>query len=287
MVFTSLVNLFLILLFSLSGVPAFQYSDAVSLNLKPGVSAEMVTAGKAAVLVNGSHYFLFSKNADEIQPIASITKLMTALVFLENNPGWDKEYKIKAEDHVSGGRLNLFLGEEVTVKDLFYTSLVASDNGATVALAHATGLSEEEFVSKMNLKAKHLGLVKTSFSDPSGLSDADVSTAREVAWLASAALERPEIREATSRAEYRFQTLNGADKFIESTDYLLFSEESGPLKILGGKTGYTDKAGYSFVGLWQNQDGKEFISVVLNSQGRNDRFLDSRQLANWVVAAYN
>jgi D-alanyl-D-alanine endopeptidase (penicillin-binding protein 7) len=287
MAFTAIINLLLIFLFPLAGLSAVKYSDGAALTLKSGLPAVTVTATRAAVLVGDSHFFLLAKNADAVQPIASLTKLMAALVFLENNPGWENEYEITAADRVEGGRLNLFLGERVKIRDLFYTSLVASDNGATLALARATGLSEAAFVNKMNLKAKNLGLVKTRFSDPSGLSDSNVSTAREVAWLAAAALGRKEIREATARPEYRFQTLNGTAKVIESTDYLLFSAASGALQVLGGKTGYTDKAGYCFVGLWRNADGRELIAVALNSAGRNERFLDSRQLANWALTGYN
>jgi D-alanyl-D-alanine carboxypeptidase len=287
MTFTAIINLVLIFLFSWSGAPAVSYADGITLTLKPAISDMAVTAEKLAVLAGDGHVFLAAKRADEVQPIASITKLMTALVFLDNNPGWAEEYKITEEDHVTGGRLNLFLGERVAIKDLFYTSLVASDNGATLALAHATGLSEEDFVSQMNRKAKQLGLVKTSFSDPSGLSDQNVSTAREVAWLARTALDRQEIREATSRRDYKFQTAAGAEKFVESTDYLLFSDSMGSLQVLGGKTGYTDRAGYCFVGLWRDKSGRELVAVVLNSSGRNERFLDSRQLANWAFAAYN
>jgi D-alanyl-D-alanine carboxypeptidase len=246
-----------------------------------------ISADKGAVLAPNDHYFLFTKNADEPQPIASITKLMTALVFLDNNPGWDKEYKITAADKVEGGRLNLFLGDRVTLKDLFYTSLVASDNGATQALVHATRLSEADFVKKMNERAQALNLLKTHFADPVGLSENNVATAREVGLLAQAALSRPEIKAATTESTYRFTTLDGRAKIIESTDYLLFDSAANSFQILGGKTGYTDKAGYCFVGWFKDTGGQEFISVVLNSSDKNERFRESRKLVTWVLNSYN
>lgn len=246
-----------------------------------------IQADKGAVLAPADHYFLFTKKADEPQPIASITKLMTALVFLDNNPGWEKEYKITAADKIEGGRLNLFLGDRVTLKDLFYTSLVASDNGATQALVHATGLSEEEFVRKMNERAKNLNLSKTNFADPIGLSENNISTAREVTLLAQAALSRPEIKAATTASTYHFLTRDGRDKFVESTDYLLFDSGASSFQILGGKTGYTDKAGYCFVGWFKDAGGQEFISAVLNSNDKNERFRESRKLVAWVLNNYN
>lgn len=167
MFWTAIFNIITTLFFSLHGVPAMT-SGAQSLMLNPSAPPAEMAAEKGAVLEANDHFFLFAEKADEPQPIASITKLMTALVFLDNNPGWENPYTITEADKIEGGRLNLFLGDEVTVKDLFYTSLVASDNGATMALVHASGLSDEEFLKKMNDKAAALGLKNTSFRIRSG-----------------------------------------------------------------------------------------------------------------------
>ncbi len=286
MFWTAIVNIITTLFFGFLGVPAVT-SEAASLMLNPAARPAEMAAAKGAVLMANDHFFLFEENADEPQPIASITKLMTALVFLDNNPGWNKAYMITEADKIEGGRLNLFLGDEVTVKDLFYISLVASDNGATLALVHASGLSETEFVAGMNRRAEELGLAKTSFKDPVGLSEYNLSTAREVALLAQAAFKRPEISDATTRSDYQFTTVGGREKKIESTDYLLFDSGEKILTVLGGKTGYTEQAGYCFVGRLKDEAGREVISVVLNSQDKNGRFRDSRNLANWVFANYN
>lgn len=243
-------------------------------------------AEKAVVLAGDDRISFFDKRADEVQPIASITKLMTALVFLENNPGWETTYMIGRDDLIEGGKLNLFRGEEIKLKDIFKTSLIASDNGATIALVHASGLSEEEFVKKMNEKTLALGLTNTNFRDSIGLSDDNVSTAREVALLAKEALVRPEIIEATESKDYQFTTLDGREKMIESTDYLLFDSEDNQFQVLGGKTGYTDKAGYCYVGRFEDLSGREIISVVLNSAGKNDRFRESKSLVKWVFDNY-
>lgn len=287
MFWTAIINLILALFFFRSDLPAVINSDAVLIAPRSGAPAMELSAERGAILAANDRFFLFTKRADEVQPIASITKLMTALIFLQNNPGWEKVYEITAEDKVEGGRLNLFLGDKVEVKDLFYTSLVASDNGATLALVHATGLSEREFVKKMNEEAKKLGLFQTQFTDPVGLSDDNVSTAREVAFLAKAAFSHEEIRTATANREYRFTTLDGREKKMESTDYLLFDPARNSFQILGGKTGYTDKAGYCFVSRLKDASGREVISVILNSRGKNERFKESKNLVDWVFNNYN
>jgi len=252
----------------------------------PQVTEITIAAEKAFVLSLDNRASFYSKNADLVQPIASITKLMTALVFIENNPGWDEIYTITKEDSVEGGRLNLFLGEKVKVKDVFATSLIASDNGATLALVHISGLTKEEFLKKMNEKARSLFLTKTNFFDPIGLSDANVSTAEEVAILAREALLQEEIVEVVGLKDYEFKTIDGRDKKIESTNYLLFDTEENNFSVLGAKTGYTEKAGYCFVGRFADKKGREIISVVLNSDGKNERFRESKNLINWVFTNY-
>jgi D-alanyl-D-alanine carboxypeptidase len=274
----------LILMRTNSGVLVNDNIKVIKFN--PNAPEINVLADKSAVLSGDDRVFLFDKKSDEVQPIASISKLMTALVFLDNNPGWDTTYTITDADKIAGGKLNLFSGEEIKLRDIFKTSLIASDNGATMALVHASGLSEKEFIQKMNDKAAHLRLTKTKFIDATGLSDENVSTAREVALLAKEALSHPEITETTESKNYHFTTVDGRKKDIESTDYLLFDSEKNSFQVVGGKTGYTDKAGYCFVGRFKDAGGREIISVVLNSAGKNDRFKESKNLVNWVFGNY-
>lgn len=247
---------------------------------------EFISAEKAAVLSSDGRELIFNKEADEPQAIASITKLMTALVFLDRDLPWDQVYQVVPEDAVSGGRLNLFTGDSLSLDDLFKTALIASDNGATKALVRSTGLSEEEFVNLMNEKARDLRLLKTSFLEPTGLSEYNVSTAREVALLAYHALRHDKISEALRTPEYEFLTKEGKNKIISSTDHLLFDTRPGNLKPLGGKTGYTDLAGYCFVGRFQGDQGEDLIVSILNSGDKNQRFRDSKNLADFIAENY-
>ncbi|MFZ2310619.1 MAG: serine hydrolase [Patescibacteria group bacterium] len=253
---------------------------------KEGAQDVNLTASSGAVLLVKDNTFLYEKNSVAKQPIASITKLMTVLVFLDHNPGWDTEYVVTPDDNVLGGKNNLFTGETVAVKDIWHTALIASDNGATMALVHATKLSEKEFVAAMNEKANKLGLFDTNFSEPTGLSERNVSTARDIARLAKEALSHEEIRKTTTIKDYGFETKEGRAKKIDSTDYLLYGDSGDKINILGGKTGYTEGAGYCFVGKFADETKEEIISVVLNSNGKNDRFKETRTLVNWIFDNY-
>lgn len=253
---------------------------------KEGVVEFEVVAKSAVAIDEETGQFLFVQNPDEPTPMASLTKLMTALVFLDYNPGWDVPCEIKRDDRREGGRIYLFLGEKVTIKDLFHLSLVASDNTATIALAKSTGFSEEEFVKKMNEKASVLGLTKTKFSDPVGLDNNNVSTARETAKLAKTALSIEDIRQATISKDYQFETLGGKKKIVSSTDYLLKNFPSNGLKIVGGKTGFTDLAGYCFAGKFSDNFGREIVTVILGGQTSEERFQKTRDLAEWAYDSY-
>lgn len=280
MLFNFLLNI--IMFFGLiSGSQSFYYSAPI-IELENLPENFSLSADKAAVFSEAERTFLYTKNIDEAQPIASITKLMTAIVFLEAEPDLNKIYKITENDQVDGGRVNLFLGDELSLKDLFYTSLIASDNGATLALVHALGLEEADFVLRMNSKARELNLLQTNFNDPIGLSKENVSTAREVILLFNEARKNPEIKKAMLLPRYRYETIQGREKIIESTDEYLLTDDNFDLTSLGGKTGYIDEAGYCFVGEFKDEFGQNFVVSVLNSANKNSRFLESQNLLQWL-----
>lgn len=244
-------------------------------------------ASSGVAIDNKNQDILFNKDADKLWSIASITKLVSALVFLDHNPGWDKVYEVKKQDRREGGKIYLFSGEKVKVKDLFYSSLVASGNTETIALANSTGMNEAQFVAAMNEKVKSLGLEKTVFSDPVGLSDQNVSTAKEIAKIAQVALANKDIFQTTLTKKYEFKTLEGKKKKVISTDELLGMDMPGGIKLMGGKTGHTDKAGYCFVGKFVNKNGNEVTSVVLGMPSDDARFSETNSLIDWVFKNYH
>ncbi len=229
---------------------------------------------------------LYEKNPQEIVPIASITKLMTALVFLDYNSGWQKEFYTISSDRRNGGIIHLNTGEVLKIKDLFYTALIASDNDAAIALARSTNLSEKEFINKMNEKAKLLGLNNTNFADPTGLNKKNVSNAKEIVELLNFALENKQIQIATSTLNYEFEVKGkNYTRFVklQNTDLLLRSY----LNIIGGKTGYLDSAGYCLAVKIKGKKGQEIFVVVLNSETNFDRFQDVKAVSDWIFNNYN
>ena len=231
-----------------------------------------------------SNLQLFGQVADQPVAIASITKLMTALVWLKHNPGWKTEYEIKPEDRRTGGRIRLYNGDHLTAKDLFYASLIASENTAIIGLVNLSGLSESEFVAQMNQEAKKLKMYHTQFVDPTGLDPGNVSTARDVFKLARVALLNKDIQQAVATKEYRCYTQEKKQKIFPSTDELLGKMPPGVM-ILGGKTGYLEEGGYSFVGLFE-KDGHKIISVALGASNRWQRFIQTKKLLEWIFQNY-
>lgn len=247
-----------------------------------------LTAGRALVIDAKSRMVLFEKNPDIITPIASITKLMSALVFLENNPGWEKEVVMKKIDERSGGKLNLFRGEKISVKDLFYVGLIGSDNNAITALVRSTGLDEKEFVNKMNQKAKDFNMKSSDFVEPTGLSSLNISTARDVLVLVEKAFSNANISKVVKIKKYDFTSLNNINHTIYNTDLLLNSFlDMAPYKVIGGKTGYTEEAGYCLTAqVKNNEKSGEVLAVVLGADSPQNRFNEIKGLVTWVFENY-
>lgn len=246
-----------------------------------------VAATNGLVVDWDSGQALWSKNPEEKSSIASLTKIMTALVFLDHNPGWETKIKILSSDQREGGAAFLGNGEEVTVRDLFYLALVKSINSAAAALARSTGLSEKDFVAAMNQKAQELGLNDTVFVDPTGLYMGNISTAVDLAVLFREALQKTAIANATTMEKYQVSVLNKDNgRNAESTDILLASYlNKDPYRILGGKTGYTEEAGYCLV-LGVEKSGRKIISVMLGSNSIDNRFNDTKGIVDWAFRNY-
>lgn len=246
-----------------------------------------ITARAAIVIDKETGIILFKKNIESKFPIASLTKLMTALVFLDTAPDWNREIKLLKEDEKEGGIFYARAGEIVTIEDLFNMMLVGSVNNAALALARSTGLSQDEFIEKMNQKAITLGLKNTFFVDPAGLEPTNVSTAHDIALLVSSALTDDKIREVTVKKKYVFSPRNiKKTYYVKNTNELLWSflnEE--PYEIVGGKTGYLDEAKYCLAAEIEN-NGHKIIAVVLGSDTIEDRFQEVKGLTFWTFDNY-
>jgi serine-type D-Ala-D-Ala carboxypeptidase (penicillin-binding protein 5/6) len=240
-------------------------------------------AMKSGVLVTEDGQILWERAADERRSIASITKIMTAIIIFEQED-LEREVTIPAEvARVSYASLFMQPGVKVGMEHLLNAMLVRSGNDAAMALAVHVAGSEEAFVEMMNAKAAELGLKNTRFSNPHGLDLAgqnQYSSAHDVAVLARYAMTKPEFREIVAKPSVTVDTGRGTET-LENTNLLLGQYEG----VTGVKTGWTNSAGYCVVDSAE-RDGYTLYAVVLGTNQEQQRFRDARELLDWGFAHY-
>ena len=220
------------------------------------------TSAASAIVMHSGGEVIYEKNADAHSLIASTTKLMTAIVAIENC-GLDDELEVGAEScGIEGSSMYLHLGQRVTVEDLLYGLLLVSGNDAADALARYTAGSIEDFAALMNEKAQNLGMTNSSFSNPHGLdADGHYTTARELAVITREALSHPLIRKivGTRRATIP-QGENPDARLLVNHNRLLRTYPDA----IGVKTGFTKKSGRCLVSAAE-RNGVTLIAVTLNA----------------------
>ncbi len=247
-----------------------------------------ITADKFFVVDVESGKVLLENNSNIRQPIASITKLMTAMVILDLRPDWKKVVTMLPVDETVGARPHLYRGEEIKFVDLWKAALISSDNNAIMAMVRSLGFTRAEFVELMNAKARELNLYNTIFADPTGLDIGNLSTAHDVAKLVHNALKYNEIRESVVSGKDEIEILNKKNRTIYNTDILIDSflnNKQYGYELIGGKTGFLPEAGYCLAVQVMNMNNQVMI-VVLNSQTIETRFQDTKILADWVFTNY-
>jgi len=232
---------------------------------------------------------LWQKNPDRVVPIASITKLMTALVWFDYQPadGFNHVHTFAPEEDTPAGKeLNLPHGAQLTAFDLLRSSLIGSDNDTALALAHTTEMSDDDFILAMNRKASALSMDQSTFADQTGLSDKNTASAHDVARLAIAAFNNPEIEEPAGMTEHLQETADeGVFSRVLTTDELLYDSE---FNVVAGKTGYTDEAGYCLVVKVKVPNSeREVVSVVLGTPSNDGRFNSTKTLIDWTFTHYD
>jgi len=254
---------------------------AVFLAASPAAAQPRPTVDAGAYLVasGATGEVILSKDADEPRAIASITKLMTALVTLEHARPGERVTAPPAVSSVGESSIYLRPGERLTVRDLLAAALIQSANDAAFALAaHVGDGSVRRFVRMMNAKARELGLAQTRFVRPDGLDvEGHVSSAADVLVLAREAMRRPLIRELV-RSEGR--TIAGGRSLFTWND--LLGRFPG---LVGVKTGHTAAAGWSQVAAVR-RDGVLVYAVLLGSPSRAQRNADLAELLRWGLAQY-
>ena len=240
-----------------------------------------ISAKSAVVYDTRSGRFLYDKESNKRLPVASLTKILSAVITIENLNLDDIVTISEQSLKVDGEKQDLYLGERMTVRNLLKLMLIESSNDAAYALAaHAKSL-EADFVSLMNLKTISLGMADSFFADPAGLDDSGYSTAQDLVKLTEYSLKYREIWDISSE---KTAIVESSDERIKhkaiSTNRLLGLVND----IIGGKTGYTEGAGQCMILVTSvsGYSGK-LISVVL---GSDDRFGDTQKLIEWAREAY-
>ncbi len=253
--------------------------------LKPIADADAgdaVTRVRSALVVNGTDTPLYAKNVSERLPIASLTKLMTALVFLDHNPGWQSAVTIQRSDAAVPANLPVAPGDRIMVKDLFYAMIVGSRNNAAKALARSTGLPRDLFITKMNERARGLGMAQTRFVDETGLDPRNQSTAEDIAKLAQAAFAHPDVARAAQTKRYVAHPVGSSRTLSFGTTNKLLESD---LAVIGGKTGYNHEAGYTFA-MQVDEGERRMIIILLGSPSSEIRFAAAELLARRASQAY-
>src|SRR5688572_4303041 len=250
-----------------------QYRKDVAGNSVPDVRAE------AAIVFNPTTgEVLWEENSRAPRSIASITKVMTGIVFMADEPNLDEWVTIDRSDVTNASVTYLRAGERIKLGDLLHLTLIASDNGAARALARTSEGGLQGFLARMNEKASQLGLQSTRFADPSGLDANNISSAYDVSHMISFAAGEETLGAVMRKEAHSFYTDRRAIN-IKSTNKLL-----GDAPIAAAKTGFTTKAGFCLATLLRMpQTNQQVAVVVLGAKSSMNRFWETRHLFNWVV----
>ncbi|MBP9712833.1 MAG: D-alanyl-D-alanine endopeptidase [Sterolibacterium sp.] len=238
-----------------------------------------LSSNAAMVLDQSTGAVLFEKNAGAVLPIASITKLMTAMVALDAQPNLDETLMIDEDDVdlLKGTHSRLKVGTRLSREDMLRLALMSSENRAASALSRHYPGDRPAFIAAMNRKAQALGLQDTQFFDPTGLTARNVSSARDLAKMVSAAQRYPLIRQFTTTSEYDVE-VGGRVQAFRNTNSLV---RSSSWDIGLSKTGYINEAGRCLVmQAWFNK--KPTIIVLLDSLGKMTRLGDANRIKHWV-----
>ena len=230
---------------------------------------------------------VFGKNADAVVPIASITKLMTAMVTLDRGLDLDERIVLSREDAVGmkGARSRLRTGLAIRRGDLLLLALMSSENRAAAALGHSYPGGLEAFVDAMNAKAAVLEMNESRFVEPTGLSPANVSTAGDLARMVRAAHDYPLIREFSTKNRATVQATTTTKRGIRTVP-LQYGNTNGLVRssywdIELSKTGYISEAGRCLV-MHVRLAEKDLIVVLLDSWGKHSRIGDANRIRKWL-----
>lgn len=270
-----------------AGLPLAENRIDYPIKVDQGSYGIVTTARSALVMDVESGAVLYEKRPDEIRSIGSVTKLMTALIFLEQNPDLGQIVELDtSQDLVYGGRIYLHFRDGLSLGDVLAASLVGSDNSATQSLIRFSGLTEDAFIRRMNEKAYELGMTSTTFTGPTGIDAGNISTARDITKLLSAAESTEEIKRHMMQPSVVITQASGRSATVDATNEVLESFlNEDPYAVEAGKTGYLPQAGYVLSTIIREGEHSIYV-VVLGSESKETRISETKGLAAWAFKTF-
>ena len=259
---------------------AFALSHAQKIEAQAMMAGPLLTSQSALIFNNKTGEILYQKNADRVMPIASISKLMSAMVVLDARLDMNERITITADeiDRLKGTGSRLAIGTTLTRGELLHLSLMSSENRATHALGRTYPGGMSAFVAAMNAKAQSLGMYSSRFYEPTGLNFQNVSTANDLNRMVAAASKYPLINKNSTSNYGSVWTANGRQNYKNSN--ALVREGSWNIELQ--KTGYIREAGRSMV-VKANVQNQPITIVLLNSPTSTTRVNDARKIESWML----
>jgi len=259
-----------------------EQQDAVKALFTRDAQGNLVPEVRAAAAIvydprNGD--VIWDQNAHDQRSIASLTKMMTALTFIADDPDLSQKVTVTRADTARASTTYLKAGDRISYDDLLHLALIASDNVAARVLARTSEGGTAAFVARMNDRASQLNLKDTHYVDPSGLDADNVSSAFDLSHLIALASQDETLGPIMKTAEYDVRT-STREFAIHSTNRLLTTTVAA--EVLGAKTGFISKAGYCLATLLQMPQGSRVAVVVLGATTSTSRFNEAVNLFNWA-----
>ncbi|HBP30182.1 MAG TPA: D-alanyl-D-alanine endopeptidase [Advenella kashmirensis] len=266
------------------GSPTYDALPLASTVVGQADNGGIVRSQVAYVVDLTDNRILYSKNADVIRPIASISKLMTALIITTASLNMNEQIVITADDidRVKKSSSRLSVGTTLTRRELLHLALMSSENRAAHALGRTYPGGMNAFVREMNAKARQLGMTRTRFVEPTGLSPQNVASPRDLVRLMQAVHQQPLIREYTTSDKYEIVTSNGREQRYRNSNRLI---RNSNWNIQISKTGFIREAGDCLV-MMTEMDHRPVAVVLLNADGGLTRFADAVRVRHMVQQDY-
>ncbi len=271
----------------IGGDIAFDYTPVVIPQLRSDVDILPHTSFSAVgILVKDreSNMMLYQKEPYEEHQLASITKLMSAIVLLEHDMKWDMTAQVISDNVVD---THMYAGDTYTLDELWRGALIGSSNKAILTLVDATGWTRESFVARMNERAQELGMRDTHFTDPTGLDAGNISTPSDIILLLREALLYDDISIILSESELTLYSYEREkEHHMWNTNWILLDWITHDFELIGGKTGYIPSSGYNFAMSVSDGDNHIIDVIILGADSHEARFTEARDIAQWVFEHY-